>query len=307
MKYGVRLPHFRHIAADVQRVGQSIRTVAKAAEDLGFHSVWVADHVVVPADPTSKYGSVWTEALTTLSFAAGCTDRVRLGTSILVAPYRHPLLAAKMLASLDALSAGRLDLGLAVGHLESEFEALGLDTFAKRGQITDEYIQAMKMLWSGEGTRYDGELIQVDIEKFYFEPRPLQQPMPLWIGGNSNRAARRLAEHGDYWQLVRPTVAQVADRSAELTRQCDKIGRDRSNVSVAVEHPMQIAAAPSVEELPLIGPVEHIIEQIRAYADLGAVHLTMDLFYGSDNTQQVDLAGVLTGMERFATEVMPHV
>lgn len=119
MKYGVRLPHFRHIAADVQRVGQSIRTVAKAAEDLGFHSVWVADHVVVPADPTSKYGSVWTEALTTLSFAAGCTDRVRLGTSILVAPYRHPLLAAKMLASLDALSAGRLDLGLAVGHLES--------------------------------------------------------------------------------------------------------------------------------------------------------------------------------------------
>ena len=310
MKFGVRLPHFRHIASDLPKVGDNVRTVARAAEELGFDCVSVGDHIVTPSDPASRYGSVWIEALSSLTFAAGCTDRVRLVTSVLVAPYRHPVLAAKTLASLDVLSNGRLDVGLAVGWFEREFQTLGLDTFRARGRATDEYIQVMKMLWSGEGEQFAGQIINLDMAGLDFEPRPIQRPgPPIWIGGNSDRAAQRVVELGDGWTLMTVTPEQLGERATELRRQCDAVGRDRSTVSIALQQSLRFTDKVHGQAAPLVGPVQHVREQVQSFGSNGADLIILDLFFGDGVTalDDVQMPDIRNAMETFASDVMPHV
>src|SRR6185503_11664636 len=170
--------------------------VAEAAERLGFGFISVNDHVIVPRDIASRYpyseSGEWAgrtageclDQLATLAFLAARTERLRLLTSVMVVPQRHPVLTAKMLATIDVMSAGRLIVGCGVGWLKEEFEAAGAPDFAERGRVTDEYLDAFKVLWTVDDPVYRGQHTQ--FENIMFLPKPVQKPHPpIWIGGES--------------------------------------------------------------------------------------------------------------------------
>ncbi len=176
---------------------EEIRAVACKAEDTGWDWLTVSEHIVMPREMAEAMGPRFPEAMVAASVLAGATRSIRLVTYVLVLPYRNPIMLAKQVATLDVLSGGRFGLGVAVGHLEKEFEALGVP-FNERGRLTDEHIQAMKELWIRCTPSFNGRYVQFD--DIVFEPKPIQQPHPpIYIGGNSRPAMRRAATVGDGW------------------------------------------------------------------------------------------------------------
>jgi len=298
---------------------ETLRTQAQHAEDLGFDAVWVPDHIVVPRNVTSVYPyapdgvSTWKpdgpflEPLAALNFLAGCTRRVRLGTQVLIIPYRHPLLAAKQLATIDVLSGGRLILGAGVGWMEEEFQTLGLDTYAQRGAVTDEYLRLYKLLWTEKDPVFQGKYCQVS--GVGFEPKPVQQPHPpIWIGGHTTPALRRTARLGDGWiplGNIPPAVFEPAELQAkiarlrELTRQA---GRPDDAVSVGFGGVVSFDAAPGAERRRLSGHPEQIGADLREYQAVGVQDFTL-MFVFLENSGSARLRA----MERFAREVVPLV
>ena len=189
---GITLPNYRGMATPA-----SILETAERAERVGLHSVWVADHVAIPTAGVPNMGSVLYETQTTLSVIAGRTRSVKLGFTVMPTPYRHPLLQARMLATLDQLSGGRVIYGGATGYLEQEFRALGLP-FERRAAITDEYLQVLKMAWTQDIIEFHGEF--VDCSDITCDPKPLQKPHPpIWLGGDSDGAFRRIVRFADGW------------------------------------------------------------------------------------------------------------
>src|SRR5258708_38099933 len=189
---------------------EALRGLAQAAEDLGFDSVWLSDHVVIPEHIASSYPyspdgrfptpatQPYLEPLAGLGYMAGATRRIRLGTHVLILPYRHPLLTAKMVATLDILSGGRIDLGIGVGWMREEFEALGLEerVFTRRGAATAEQFKILKTVWTEDVASFEGEFYRFD--RLGALPHPLQKPYPpIWVGGHSPAALRRTARYGD--------------------------------------------------------------------------------------------------------------
>ena len=181
MQFGLSLPHFWQVASP-----EAIRRVAQRAEHLGYDGIWVSDHIVIPESAVDRFGSVFFEPLTVLSFAAACTSTIRLGTTVLIVPYRNPLVTAKILSTLDVLSGGRVIAGLGVGWTEDEFKALGVP-FHERGALSDEYIAVFKTLWTQDRPVFHGQYVH--FENIAFEPKPVQQPhIPIYGGGASDAA-----------------------------------------------------------------------------------------------------------------------
>jgi probable F420-dependent oxidoreductase len=174
-----------------------ILRVARKADEVGWDWLTVSEHAVIPREMVEVMGPRFPEAISAAAVLAGATERIGLLTYVLVLPYRHPVMLAKELSTLDFLSNGRIALGTAVGHLEREFEVLGVP-FQERGELTDEYIRAIVELWTSPEPRFRGRTIQ--FEDIVFEPKPVQKPHPpILIGGNSRRAMRRAVELGDGW------------------------------------------------------------------------------------------------------------
>jgi probable F420-dependent oxidoreductase len=226
LSFWVQLPQAGGVAS-----ARNIRAYAALAEELGYTGVWLGDHIVLPDTYESQYpyGAAhpvasdrpFLEALTTLAYVAGATHRVRLATAVLVAPYRHPLLQAKQIATLDALSGGRLEIGFGAGWLAEEFEALGV-SYADRQSLTDETIEVMKKLWSGKSVTHEGK--HFTLNGVTCLPAPAQQPgPPLWIGGISPRALRRVVEADAGWLAP----AQTADEIAALVARLRELGDGR--------------------------------------------------------------------------------
>ena len=202
---GIHLPQYGRVADP-----DAIRRAARAAEELGFADVWVSDHVVHPAAQSYPTPYLF-DPLLTLTWAAAATERIGLGTSVLVAPQYHPLWLANATSSLDALSGGRLTLAVGVGWSEAEFDALDQD-FSTRGRRTDEILEVLEACWSTDPTSHSGEF-------FHFEdirvlPKPAS-PVPVWIGGGSEPAYRRAAKHGSGFQLI---GLKPADADAPVAR-----------------------------------------------------------------------------------------
>src|ERR1700744_3052580 len=191
MKLGIHLPHIGRKAGP-----DSIRRCAVQAEELGFDDVWVSEHIIVPKDGGYPPSPNFWDPVLTLTWAAAATKRVRLGTSVLVLPMRHPLPLAKELATLQNLSNGRLILGAGVGWLESEFDALGVP-FAERGRRMDEGIAKMKAVWANDPDRSPAKRIPAKTENMSPQPAPIK-PIPIWIGGSSDPAIKRALRH-DGW------------------------------------------------------------------------------------------------------------
>ena len=215
MQLGIHLPHIGRKAGP-----ENIRRSAEQAEALGYADVWVSEHIIVPKDGGYPPSPNFWDPVLTLTWAAACTSRVRLGTSVLVLPMRHPLPLAKELATLQNLSNGRLILGAGVGWLEAEFNALGVP-FKERGRRMDEGIAMMRAVWSQDPVTFPAKWIPAVIENMRSQPQPVA-PIPIWIGGSSdaaiNRAMRLDGWHGS---RVRPEQAKDVVRCFRATRPGD--------------------------------------------------------------------------------------
>src|SRR3990172_6259004 len=218
MNFGVWIPTCRHLATP-----EIIRGAAVRAEQLGYDSVWVSDHVVVPQANIVNFGETIFDPLVTVGVLAGAPSRVRLGTTVLIIPYRNAVVTAKMISSLDALSGGRIIFGVGAGWVAAESAILGVP-FAERGAMTDEYLEAMQELWTKPAPSFAGKYTQ--FSGLTFEPKPAQKPYPpIWVGGHSRAALRRAAEFGAAWHPINRPPEELRSGQAELARVCQARGR----------------------------------------------------------------------------------
>src|SRR5580765_6546978 len=211
MELGIHLPHIGRKAGP-----DNIRRAAVQAEQLGLADVWVSEHIIVPKDGGYPPSPNFWDPVLTLTWAAACTERVRLGTSVLVLPMRHPLPLAKELATLQNLSKGRLILGAGVGWLEAEFDALGVP-FKERGRRMDEGIAMMRAVWSDDPVSFPARTIPAVIDEMRILPKP-EKPIPIWIGGTSEPALKRAARL-DGWHGSRCTPEQALPFVERLRRE----------------------------------------------------------------------------------------
>ena len=311
MEFGLHLPASSAgvKAADLIRFAQN-------AEALGFYCITVADHVIVPKNISVPYpytvdgkypGTGYhLEALMTMSFLAGATHRIRFITSVMIAPYRNPIITAKMLASLDVLSQGRVIVGLGVGWMKEEFENLQAPSFADRGKVTDEYIQAFRELWTKDNPSFDGKYC--NFSDVIFLPKPVQQPaIPIWIGGHSRQAIRRAARLGDGWHPIGgvPTIPlEPEDMNRDLTLLAEfarTAGRDPKKIRVALKGSL-FDKEKKIEgrRRRFMGSAEEIASDICAYRDVGVDTMIFDV-------RRPNITETLERMEWMAKEVIAMV
>src|SRR5271156_4874450 len=288
MRYGFSPPPPRPAATR-----DGILALAREGERLGLHSAMVADHIVLPVESQStypytldgKHPSVG-DALEIFSIrgvVAGATERLGLVTSVLVLPYRNPVLTAKMVASLDVLSGGRVTLGVGAGWLQEEFEALDSPAFEGRGVGTDEWIAIFKQLWSRSPASFDGRFYRYsDIR---CEPFPVQKPHPpIWVGGHSRAALRRTARHGDGWHPVGAIAAsplppqEMREHLSTLRRLTEAEGRDFSTLTISYKAPLYDGLIPDRDgnRRSFSGSPEDIAGDIRSFAAIGVHELILD-------------------------------
>jgi probable F420-dependent oxidoreductase len=258
MKFGVLLMYERLSDPDF------LAGAGQIAEHLGFDSMWLADHVVVPSGYASVYPynakgrapvEKFPEPLISLALLAGLTERIELGTGVLVLPQRNPILLAKQAATLDAVARGRLRLGVGVGWLREEFEALGAE-FDDRGARADEYIDAMRALWTQAAPRYDGKYVRLD-GKFELVPRVARpHGVPIIIGGHSRAAARRAARRGDGFFPFTPDPEELAPLYEMVREEATRVGR-------------------SADAIELLGPTTTLPGWTARLEDMGVTHAVM--------------------------------
>ncbi|HEX2173327.1 MAG TPA: LLM class F420-dependent oxidoreductase [Dehalococcoidia bacterium] len=300
---------------------ETIRRLGTLADHLGYDTIWISDHVVIPRRIESRYpynadGAFGTapdqpyyEPTAVIGFLAGATERARIGTSVLVLPYRNPLLLAKTVASLDDLSGGRVTLGVGVGWMQEEFQALGLpdDYFPRRGAVGDEWIQILKLIWTEENPSFEGQFHRFG--NLGALPKPAQQPHPpILVGGNTRPALRRAVRHGTGWQGVNLPAPVAAGKIRELHAFCEEYGRDPSTLGISfkstirlVDDPAQGGAKEERSGLVIAGTPDQLVDQLGEYGRVGVE----DLGIGFPRIGEVEeTAGAL---ERFAKEVMPKL
>ncbi len=289
MEFGLHLP-----ASSVGVRSEDLIRFVQQAETLGFYCVTVADHVIVPKNISIPYpytvdrkypgAGYHLETLVTMSFLAGATQRIRFVTSVMIAPYRNPILTAKMLASLDVLSQGRVVVGLGVGWMKEEFENLKAPLFEERGQVTDEYIKAFRELWTQDNPSFSGKYCK--FSEIVFLPKPVQKPtIPIWIGGHSKQALRRAAELGDGWHPIGgvPTVPlepKDMERALEiLAGYARAAGRNPKKLRVALKGSLfdrekQIIPG---KRRRFIGDADEIVSDIHEYRSAGVDTMIFDV------------------------------
>ncbi len=273
---------------------QALVGLASRAEELGFDSVWVHDHVFNVGHVFDRIGGKpYYEPLTLLSFVAARTRRVRLGTSVLVLPYHNPIRLAKTAATLDVLSGGRLILGVGVGLIEKEIRAMG-SPFAERGAFTDEAIAVMRSLWTEDEPSFDGKYYRFAGMKF--SPKPLQKPsIPVVIGGISRAAIRRAARLGDGWQPLGLSPEALGQGIALLRTEAQSHGRDVSTIPVSIAMSLGVSTP---RRYALGKDPAEVVNNAKAYASLGVQTLVI-----SANTG--DPGEARSALETIAREVLP--
>jgi probable F420-dependent oxidoreductase len=270
--------------------------VAKAADRLGFFYVGVCDHVAIPRALAGAMRTTWYDTMTTLGWLAGMTERVRLLSHVAIPAYRHPLVSAKAVATLDSLSGGRAIFGVGAGHVEAEFETYGVP-FAERGAVLDETLDVVELALREEYVTWHGP--RFDIDDMGLAPRPVQAPRPpIWVGGWQGPALRRVAERGDGWLpqgVGRPETRAKID---EVKRLRDATGKEPLELGCLTE-PLYLGEPDfDVGRRTLTGKGGQIGESLREYADMGCSHLQVRF-------RNRSLAELLDQMEAFATDALP--
>lgn len=251
MKIGVNVPNFGP-GTDPG----VLRAWARTVEGLGYDLLMVSDHVAITPDVAGQYPAPFYEPFTTLSWLAGVTERVRLGTTVLVVPYRHPLLVARMAANLDALSGGRLVLGAGIGWAKQEFDALGVP-FEQRGKLTSEYLRTIRAAWADRDDYRAG-------------------PIPLWLGGHSDAGLRRAVELGDAWHPLRMTMSGFREGLERLK----KLAGDRPVPAFAPRILLRVTGTPVTDPSRRAGEgtLDQILDDLVQLRALGAETVVLDPF-----------------------------
>ncbi len=291
-----------------------IRRFVQRAEELGFESVLAGDHILLPTGGTNQYpytadGSFsrpvdepFLETMTLLGYLAACSATIKLGSTVIILPYRNPLVQAKMFASLDVLTNGRMICGVGVGWLEKEFDTLGVP-YAERGPMSDEFLEIFKALWTQADPEYHGRYF--DIEGIQFYPKPVQQPhIPIWVGGHSRAALRRAARYGDCWHTTRQTPDFVARNLPYLRRQAELAGRDPAAISISLKRSLHFTDLDASEERvvstggALVAATQEVVDDVYYCRELGIDQLTYDF-------RVEGLEACIRVMEHLAAEVLP--
>ena len=301
---------------------ENLARIAVEGEAIGYDYATISDHVVIPRDIEARYPYSDTgefpgrsrgdrhEQLTAVAFIAGKTTRLRLVTSVTVVPHRPAVLLAKMLATIDVLSNGRLTFGIGAGWMREEFEALGVPPFAERGHVTDEYLMACRELWTKDDPRFEGKYVK--FANVLFEPKPVQRPHPpIWVGGESGPALRRTARLGDGWYPIGTNpqhrldsmkrFAAGVERLRRLTREA---GRDPSQVALAYRVTSWGRSLPARaddgERRLFSGDTAAVVADLKAFEDLGVGHV--DFSFDGDTAD-----AMIANMRRFREDVLAKV
>ena len=279
MDWGVHLPH---LGRDVGR--DSLIEFAQTAEKIGIHSAWASDHVCWPTQFESKYpysrdgsfpapsGLGWLDPIGTLLFVAGCTEQIRLGFTVLILPYRQPVATAKQLATIDVVSEGRLILGVGVGWMREEAQVLGMP-WDNRGRRSDEQLEIFEALFQEETPSYDGTYYS--FPQVRFEPKPIQQPLPVWVGGNSPAAFRRTARFGHAFHAAFEPLDVVEKEWEQVSEACEAIARDPDELDLSLR--MFLDPSEAMEPAKSIGgSVDQMVDTIGLCQEIGITHILLD-------------------------------
>jgi probable F420-dependent oxidoreductase len=292
MRYGVAIPQANQFATP-----DAIRSVAHAVEELGYDSLWVSDHIIVP-EGSSYIPEMMDEPLAVLAFLAAETKHVILGTSVLIVPYRDPVFTAKFLSTVDYLSNGRLVLGVGAGWLEQEFDALSVP-FAERGPRTDEYLRIYRNLWETETSTFEGRFkTYSNMRMFPKAAANRRGTIPILVGGNAGPSVRRAAELGDGWHPINIAPADFPEAMDDYRKACARFGKQPGQV--VLRHMPGGRTRPSGDRQPLTGSAEEQAADIRAYAEAGVDEFMLSVPARSVNDLVADL-------RRFMREVAPRV
>ena len=306
MKFGVFLPVSGRAASR-----KTLMQAAQRAEALGYDSVWSADRIIIPwkiktTYPYSKEATFivppdrpFFEPLTCLAFLAGCTEKIQLGMSVMVLPYRHPVYWAKIATTIDQLSAGRLIMGVGVGWMVEEFAAMGAQ-FTERGKVSDEQLALLDKLWKDEHITFHGAYYQLD--DIAFNPKPFQKPrIPIWVGGEGKPAQRRAGIYGDAWfpYFVRITPDELARRFGNVRRCAREAGRDPDEITFACCLPIELTSTDVPQEPDYLkGSVAQVTEALQKFNDVAVVHIGLQFMIPHYPERQEQI-------ERFAKEALP--
>ncbi len=307
MQFGVGLfPFTRFAGVD------EMAAVAKLAEELGFDALLLPEHLLPPrwpeADLSTKY---WFDLPVLAAYLAARTERIRFLTGVIVVPYHHPVALAKALATLDVVSNGRLSCGVGAGWMRAEFRRLGIP-FDERGAITDEYLRAMRELWTNDAPSFHGRYVSFEDVSFF--PKPLQRPsIPLYIGGSGPRPLRRAAELGDGWFPMAGTLEEVAAGVATIRERMAALGRDPerlwvgyTGLSLGADAEVQAMRGHVSSGSAAAGPAtplrdrDESVAAIRRYAAAGVTFLSLGFAW--QNAREL-----MRELERFARDVLPAV
>ncbi|HEV2301357.1 MAG TPA: TIGR03619 family F420-dependent LLM class oxidoreductase [Stellaceae bacterium] len=317
MEFGFNLPISGPLSSP-----EDVARIAEAGEALGYAYLTLTDHIVLPdlkapGYPYSESGEFFGEGpqnrleqLAAAAYVAARTRKIRLVMAVMVVPYRPALLAAKMLATIDVLSGGRLVLGIGAGWLQAEFDALGTPPFAERGAVTDEYLKAFRVLWTEAAPRFLGRHVRFD--DILFAPKPVQKPHPpIWVGGESPPALRRAARLGDAWYPIGSNNRHLLDSLpryragvARLKQYAAEAGRDPAAVALTYRVKQYGAELPPKasdgERRLFSGGVGDIVGDLRALEELGVGALDIDIERPSAEASMAEL-------RRFRDEVLSRL
>lgn len=304
MEFGLHLPDAGQLATR-----EAMLAYARTAEEAGYASLWSSDHIAWPdpanlasqypyADDNSGFppaGSPWLDCLASLQFVAGVTERVWLGTTVLILGYRGALQQAKSWATLDYLSAGRAILGVGVGWMKEEFEAIGMP-WDRRGERADETLQIFEQLWSQDSVTFDGPFTRFG--PVGFSPKPPNGHIPVWVGGHTKAAFRRTAAFGDAFHAAFCTPERLAGEWAGVRAACEAIERDPASIELTMLCTLQFDGS-SDKPGVLSGSDAQVIDQLGAYAELGVSHTVVFV------AARGGVEGRLDAARRFASAVAP--
>lgn len=304
MDWGAHLPH---LGRNVDR--DSLINFSQEIDRLGFHSAWASDHVCWPADVNSKYpytadGSFpatpdmsWLDPIGTLQFVAACTENVRLGFTVLILPYRMPVVTAKQLATIDVLSNGRLILGVGVGWMKEEADVLDMP-WDHRGARSDEQLEIFERLFNDENPSFDGTYYQ--FPEVGFEPKPIQNPMPVWVGGATEAAFKRTARYGHGFHAAFQTLDTVAEEWAGVRAACEAEDRDPAEITLSLRVYLDPGSAMAPEK-SIGGSNDQMLETIAQMQAIGIEHVLVD------PVARGGAEGRLDALRAFMTDVAPQV
>jgi probable F420-dependent oxidoreductase len=295
MDIGCHLPNQGSLATR-----EALDTFARAAEARGVASLWVSDHVIFPRTATGSYpggrfphppDKAYLEPVITLAAAAMCTTRARLGASVFILGHRHPVVMAKMLTSIDALSQGRLIVGVGVGWWKEELAMLGA-SFHQRGKQGDEALRVFKALWTQDNPKFEGEFFR--FSDLGFAPKPVQKPHPpIWVGGDSPGAFRRVATLGDGWHATSKTPAQLEEALGRLRTACEAARRPFESVELSLRYGL-------TDDLITQGP-QAIVDVLAEYKRLGLAHVVLE-FRRDELGRMLEILDLVTARVRPAVE-----